>query len=181
MIEDYVKFAVNNIFHRKLRSWLTVLGIIIGVAAIIALISVSQGLKGSIEEQFSTFGANRLLISSQGFQGPGTASEGLTEKDVDTLKKLAEFEYVSPVLFRTSEIEYHDEVKFLSVSALPAEDYTKSFADVGIEVEDGRAIRNGEKKVALIGSRVAHEVFDAEVLLRSKLLINKEEFRVVGI
>jgi len=54
MINDYLHFAVSNILHRKLRSWLTVLGIIIGVAAIIALISVSQGLKGSIEEQFST-------------------------------------------------------------------------------------------------------------------------------
>ena len=181
MIQDYFVFAVNNILHRKIRSWLTILGIVIGVAAIIALISVSQGLKGSIEEQFSTFGANRLLISSQGFQGPGTASEGLTEDDVDTLKKLAEFEYVSPALFRTSEIEYANEVKFLSIGSLPAEDYTKAFSDVGIEIEEGRNIRPGEKKVALIGYRVANDAFDKRILLRSKILINKEEFRVVGI
>ncbi len=181
MIDDYLRFAVNNILHRKIRSWLTVLGIIIGVAAIIALISVSQGLKGSIEEQFSTFGADRILISAKGFQGPGSASSGLTEKDVDTVKRLSEFKYVTPTLFTTAEIKYSNEVKFTSVQGLPAEDYSKAFQDVGIEVEEGRNIRTGEKKVALIGYRVANEMFDKEVRLKSKLEINGEEFRVVGI
>jgi len=181
MIDDYLRFAVNNILHRKIRSWLTVLGIIIGVAAIIALISVSQGLKGSIEEQFSTFGAGRILISAKGFQGPGSASSGLTEKDVDTVKRLSEFKYVTPTLFTTAEIKYSNEVKFTSVQGLPAEDYSKAFQDVGIEVEEGRNIRTGEKKVALIGYRVANEMFDKEVRLKSKLEINGEEFRVVGI
>src|SRR3989344_3487933 len=181
MIDDYLRFAVNNILHRKIRSWVTVLGIIIGVAAIIALISVSQGLKGSIEEQFSTFGAGRILISAKGFQGPGSASSGLTEKDVDTVKRLSEFKYVTPTLFTTAEIKYSNEVKFTGVQGLPAEDYSKAFQDVGIEVEEGRNIRTGEKKVALIGYRVANEMFDKEVRLKSKLEINGEEFRVVGI
>ena len=181
MINDYLHFAVSNILHRKLRSWLTVLGIIIGVAAIIALISVSQGLKGSIEEQFSTFGADRILISAQGFQGPGSASKGLTEKDVDTIKKLSEFKYVSPSVFTTAEVEYSNEVKFTSVQGLPAEDYTEAFKDVGLEIEEGRMIRPGEKKVALIGHRVSNVMFDKKIRLRSKIDINGEEFTVIGI
>ena len=181
MINDYLHFAVSNILHRKLRSWLTVLGIIIGVAAIIALISVSQGLKGSIEEQFSTFGADRILISAQGFQGPGSASKGLTEKDVDIIKKLSEFKYVSPSVFTTAEVEYSNEVKFTSVQGLPAEDYTEAFKDVGLEIEEGRMIRPGEKKVALIGDRVSNVMFDKKVRLRSKIDINGEEFTVIGI
>ena len=181
MMEDYLMFAVNNILHRKLRSWLTVLGIVIGVAAIIALISVSQGLKSSIEEQFSTFGADRLFISAKGFQGPGTVSKGLTDKDVDTLEKIADFKYVSPQMFGTGEVEYGNKVKFTSVLGLPAEDYEKAFSDVGFEIAEGRVIRAGEKKVALIGARVADEMFDKKLRVRSKITIHKDEYTVVGV
>ncbi len=181
MIDDYFKFAVSNIFHRKLRSLLTILGIIIGVAAIIALMSVSQGLKESIEEQFSTFGANRLFIAPRGFQGPGSASKGLTEKDVDTLKRISDFKYVSPQLFSSGEVEYGNEVRFTNVIGLPAEDYGKAFSDVGFEVGEGRVIRAGEKKVAIIGARVADEMFDKNLRVRSKIKINKDDYTIVGV
>jgi putative ABC transport system permease protein len=72
MLKDYFFMAINSIRHRKLRSWLTVIGIIIGVAAIISLVTVSRGLESTIEDQFEQFGANRILISPKGFQGPGT-------------------------------------------------------------------------------------------------------------
>jgi len=121
------------------------------------------------------------LISAQGFQGPGSASKGLTEKDVDTIKKLSEFKYVSPSVFTTAEVEYSNEVKFTSVQGLPAEDYTEAFKDVGLEIEEGRMIRPGEKKVALIGHRVSNVMFDKKIRLRSKIDINGEEFTVIGI
>ena len=75
MLIDYFLMAVNSIRHRKLRSWLTLIGIVIGVAAIISLITVSRSLESTIESQFEQFGANRIIISSKGFQGPGTSSE----------------------------------------------------------------------------------------------------------
>ncbi len=181
MINDYFKFAVSNILHRKVRSWLTVLGIIIGVAAIIALISVSQGLKESIQDQFSSFGADRLFIASKGFQGPGSASKGLTDKDVDTLKKISEFKYVSPQLFTNGEVEFSNKIKFTNIIGLPAEDYDKAFADIGFEVSQGRVIRAGEKKTAILGARAADEMFDKDVRIRSKIKINKDEYTVVGV
>src|SRR3989338_10573229 len=98
MINDYFVFAINSIKHRKLRSWLTILGIIIGVAAIVALISLSLGVQEAIREQFESFGINRILITSKGFQGPGTVSEGITEKDVDTIEQMSDFDFVTPVL-----------------------------------------------------------------------------------
>jgi len=88
MISDYFLLAIGSIVHRKLRSWLTILGIVIGIASIVALISLSLGLKATVEEQFEAFGSDRILIAAQGFQGPGTQSQGLTDKDVETLEKL---------------------------------------------------------------------------------------------
>ncbi|HLC57003.1 MAG TPA: ABC transporter permease [Candidatus Nanoarchaeia archaeon] len=181
MIEDYARFAVSNLLHRKLRSLLTVLGIIIGVAAIIALISVSQGLKSSIEEQFATFGADRLLISAKGFQGPGTSANGLTEKDVDTLERIADFKYVIPSIYSTSEVEFSNKIKFTYIVGVPSKEFEGMFADVGTELAEGRYVREGEKKVAVIGARVADELFDKKVRLRSKIMVNGEDFTVIGI
>src|SRR3989344_46785 len=105
MLADYFLMAVNSITHRKLRSWLTVIGIIIGVAAIISLITVSRSLESTIEAQFEQFGANRIIISAKCFQGPGTLSQGLTQEDVKTIEKISGFKYVVPGLFRTAEIK----------------------------------------------------------------------------
>ena len=59
MIKDFFRIVNKNIKNRKLRSWLTIIGIIVSVASIVALISISDGLENAIEEQFSKIGSNR--------------------------------------------------------------------------------------------------------------------------
>ncbi|MDO8655644.1 MAG: ABC transporter permease, partial [Nanoarchaeota archaeon] len=137
--------AVNSIRHRKLRSWLTVVGIVIGVAAIISLLTISRSLESTLEQQFEQFGANRILISAKGFQGPGTLSQGLTTDDVRTIEKISGFEYILPGLFRSAEITYRKEAGFTLIGALPAEHFEEFYADTGVELQAGRSIKEGEK------------------------------------
>ena len=181
MLADYFLFAVNSIFHRKLRSWLTVIGIIIGVAAIISLITISRGLENTIETQFEQFGANRIIISAKGFQGPGTLSQGLTNDDVETIKDISGFKYVVPGLFRSAEIKKNKETGFTLVGGLPAENFEEFFKDAGIEIQQGRNIQDNEKFVAIIGMRVSEEMFSRELRVGDKIEIGKKDFKVVGI
>lgn len=181
MISDYLGFAINNIRYRKVRSWLTVLGIVIGVAAIITLILVSQGLKNSIEEQFESFGPNRILISAKGFQGPSSMSQGLTTEDVDTIERLPYFEYVTPALAKTSEIEYRKQFAFATISAFPTEDFEDAFSDFDFSYSSGRGFRKGEKYVTIIGSSFAKDAFKKEMRVGNKIEINKKEFKIIGI
>src|SRR3989344_4327216 len=134
MISDYISLTINSILHRRLRAWLTVLGIVIVVASIIALISISQGLKSSIEEQFATFGTSRLFIAPKSFQGPGSSSEGLTEKDVTALEQISDFKYVAPVIGKSGEIEYKNEIKYTLVAGFPADEFEEVFQDMAIGV-----------------------------------------------
>ena len=181
MLIDYFLLAINSIHHRKLRSWLTVVGIIIGVAAIISLITMSRSLETTIEQQFEQFGANRILISARGFQGPGTLSEGLTDEDVETIEKISGFDYVLPGLFRTAEVNFRKDTGFTLIGGMPAEHFEQFFEDSSIEIESGRIIKEGEKEVAIIGSRVASEMFPKEIAVGNKIVINKAEFKVIGI
>ncbi|MEK6935016.1 MAG: ABC transporter permease [Nanoarchaeota archaeon] len=178
MISDYFRLAVNSITHRKLRSWLTIVGIVIGVAAIIALISLSLGLKATIEEQFEAFGADRILISPQGFQGPGTLSEGLTERDVETLEKIPEIDVVSPGMAFVGEVGFHNQVKFPWIfGSRNADDILEDSTDL----LEGRYIENNDKGAATIAYGIAHDLFDDEVRVRNKINIKGKDFRVIGI
>jgi putative ABC transport system permease protein len=184
MFRDYINFSIKNIKNRKLRSWLTIIGIIIGVAAIISLITISQGMQNAIEEQFNMLGTNRLFITPKGFAGPGSASTGLTDDDVKTLESMSEFEYVTPGLYRTAQIEFHDEIKFLIVQSAPAKDFELFNKDIGIDVVDGRMFRSSDKgsKSAVIGYRVAYaDVFDDFIGVRNNIKINNQDFKVIGI
>ena len=181
MLVDYFLFAINSITHRKLRSWLTIIGIVIGVAAIISLITLSRGLENTIKQQFEQFGANRILISSKGFQGPGTLSEGLTTKDVETIEKISGFKYVLGALFRQTEIKHNKETGFTLVGAIPAKNYEEFIKDSGINVMEGRIIKDDDKDVAVIGARAARDMFSKELRLGTKIEIKKKEFKVIGI
>ena len=178
---DHFLIAVHSIRHRQLRSWLTVIGIIIGVAAIISLLTVSRSLESTIERQFEQFGANRILISAKGFQGPGTASQGLTREDVDTIEKISGFKYVVPALFRSAEVNFRKETGFTLIGALPAEHYGQFYADAGIELQDGKMIEEGDTNVALIGSRVAADMFSKKVGVGNKITIKHTDFKITGI
>lgn len=181
MIVDYIKLAYNSLKHRKIRSWLTIIGIIIGIAAIISLITVSQGLENTIEEQFELFGKDRILIAAEGFQGPGTVSEGISLDDVDTIESLGEFKYVTYFISRNSEVERNNEKKFTLVVGFPGEDVKQLFNDVDVEVESGRFFSKGEKGVAVMGFRAARDMFKQEIRVRNNLKIFGKKFRVVGI
>ena len=182
MIKDYFKFAAISVQHRSLRAWLTILGIVIGVAAIIALITISYSMQASIEEQFEMFGTNRIMVAPQGFMGSaGSTAEGLTEDDVDTLEGMTEYKYISPFLMKVSQVEYHGEVRFPIVVGMSPEDFDEVYVDMGIDVESGRMLRNGDGYSVVIGYRVAGDMFEDDLRVKNKIKINEEDFRIVGI
>lgn len=181
MIQDYLNFAFRSVKHRALRSWLTILGIVVGVATIMALIMISVGLQTAIEEQFEAFGPNRIIIAAKGFTGPGTQSEGISQKDVDVLDRMGDFSYVIPSVSASADVEYKDEEKFTLISGFPSEDFERAFDDVDIDVIDGRMYSKGEKFVAVIGFRAAKEMFEEEVQVKTKIKIKGTAFKVVGV
>ena len=78
MLRDNLRLAVHNILHRRLRSWLTILGIVVGVAAVVALISIGDGMKKAVREQFETVGYNTILLF------PG--AEGTTDGKIGAMR-----------------------------------------------------------------------------------------------
>ena len=182
-MKEYFNFALQSIRHRQLRSWLTIIGVVIGIAAIVALVSVSQGLENAIEEQFKNLGSNKIYIVPQSVGLIQVLdSDLLTEDDVDTIDSLAEVESINSYLYEKTDVFFGKEDQFIGVSGLESDvDPKEVFEGQGIELEDGRWANKGERGVIVIGNQVAHDLYDKEVVVNSKLEIDDEKYKVVGI
>ncbi len=179
---DLVVLAVRNILNRRRRSWLTIIGIFIGIAAVVALVSMGQGLNQAVVGEFERIGADKVFVTPGG--DPTTSftqsASALGTSDLDAVRRTRGVDDAGGALFRSARVEYRDQSAFTTVIGLPAgsELLQESFA---FEVEDGRMIRDTDRSGAVIGSRVADGIFDEEVDLRRKVSFAGNEFRVVGI
>ena len=180
MFNDYLIFALQSLRHRKLRTWLTVIGIVIGIASIIALISISQGLENAIVEQFEKMGSNRLFVMPEG--QAMQALSGLTTRDTERIEKMPEVEWVNPYVFTGEEVEFSKEKQFvLQVLGLETEGLAEKWEDMDFDLIEGRMPNKKQSKIAIIGYKTARGLFKKDIHLKNKIKIKDKDFRVIGV
>lgn len=191
MIGDYFKLALGSITHRKLRSWLTMVGIFIGVMAVVALISLGEGLQNTVNEQFEKVGSNRIVITPGGGGGEsammsmamGLSEVKLTEHDVDIVNGVRGVEYAAGVITRSVNVEYAGERKYLMMACIPTDDDALSILK-NIDyfmVEEGKMLQKGDKYKVVVGKELTGDFFDKEIRLNDRIDIEEQSFTVIGI
>lgn len=181
MLQDYLIFAIRSLKHRQLRTWLTVIGIIIGIGSIIALISISQGLENAIVEQFERMGSNRIYIAPEGFLS-AMAMEGLTTRDVERVEKMPEVEWTNPYIYTSSEVEFSNEKQFVQqFLGIDTDGLAQKWEDMDFKLIEGRLPEKKQKGIAVIGYKIAKDVFKKEIHLKNKIKVKDEEFRITGV
>ncbi|HCY35695.1 MAG TPA: ABC transporter permease, partial [Candidatus Margulisbacteria bacterium] len=170
--------AWSNIIHNKLRSFLTVLGVLIGVSSIIALITIVQGATGSITSQISSLGADKITITAMGTR----LKQGLSEKDLEQLSRVNDVSGVSPTVSGKTSLVYNGTVKTgVSVQG-KNEVYFKREQDL---LARGRGVNNldinNSNPIAVIGSDLVKELFFGVEPIGQKLLINGNTVTIVGV
>ncbi|MGV8141789.1 MAG: ABC transporter permease [Candidatus Woesearchaeota archaeon] len=185
MINDYIKLAVENITHRQLRSWLTILGIVVGIAAVVALVSLGRGMQYTVDQQFSKIGADMVTVQAKTSSTPGVGSGSnvLTQGDYDVVRRSDGVDDAVQLLMRVTKIEYNKKTKFSYVRGMPTDETSRIYKSVSMyDVENGRMIRNGDKNKIVIGPEFAKEEnFGREIKIDDKVTINGREFVVIGI
>jgi len=183
---ELLNFIIRNLRHRKLRTALTLLGIIIGIAAIVALVSLGESMKFSISEQLSSLGSNRIFVtpkmsSTVGFGISGQARQ-FSDSDVELIKKIDGVEMAIPISSTTLPVEYKGMSTMISVMAFPASDTMKFFSDVqSYEIENGRFMNDNEKFSVVLGNSVSDNYFDGKLKVGTRIKLNNIDVRVVGI
>jgi len=189
MISDYFKLAFGNLRHRGLRSWLTILGIFIGIAAVVSLITLGAGLREAVIGQFGSISPDVLTIQNKGsgFGPPGsTVVEKLNEHDLKIIGGVSGVKLVVPRLIRVVKIEYDETVSFSYVSDIPnsQEAMDMMYSTMGIKVADGSLLKVGETGRVIVGSEFAktsEQIFGKKIEVGDKILVNNKSFRVGAI
>ncbi len=176
MINDYFKIAYKNLKSRRLRSFLTMLGIFIGIAAVVALISIGQGMQKSINDQFEALGVDKLLIQSKGEMGiPGSGGAvSLTKSDANIIKKVKGVDSVATMFYKSTRVEFDDKVKYTYLIGLPTDEEKKLINEVNnYKVDIGRELTNSDNNKAVLGINYrTKKIFSRELRLKDKILIN---------
>ncbi len=187
MIGDFFKFSLNNLRVRKLRTSLTMIGIFIGIAAVVALISLGQGMQEAIDVQFQKLGVDRITVSAGGVQfgppGSGLAVTKLTEDDLEVVRKVRGVEQATAIFGETTDVRHNGETEFLAVWGGYTDKKSLEFtSEIGFfDIEEGREIKAGDRYKAVIGYNIAHETFDIDMDIGDDLEISGHDFEIVGI
>ena len=186
MLKDYFIISIKNLRNRKLRSWLTMIGIIIGITAVVSLISLGQGLEVAISSQFGDIGTDKLALqASGGFGPPGTdVVKPLTKDHLEKVKNVNGIKNVAGRLLRSGKLEHDGHVGFGMAATMSEGDGRKLIESaLNLEAEKGRLLRDGDSKKVALGNNFGEENagFGKQIGVDSKVLIQEEEFQVVGI
>lgn len=186
MLKDYFVFSVRSLVNRKLRSWLTMIGIIIGITSVVSLISLGQGLQAAISAQFGNLGTDKLAVqASSGFGPPGTGViNPLTKDNLEKIRKVSGVKVAGGRLIRSAQLNYNDHSVFTSAASMPDGSARKLIQDAqNLKAESGRLLKDSDKGKVMLGNNLGKEDagFDKQITVGSRILISGKEFEVVGI
>ncbi len=187
MLKEYFSLAFENLKHRGIRSWLTMLGIFIGIAAVVSLISLGNGLQTAITGQFASLSADTLTIQNAqtGLGPPGsTAVTKLNEHDLDIIKSVPGVKVAIPRLIRSVTVDFNDVRGYKYLASMPKsqEDVDFIYTNMNVKVSSGRLLKANDRGVVVIGSDfMKKEEFNREVNVGSTITIQGKDFKVAGI
>jgi putative ABC transport system permease protein len=188
MISDYISLAFGNLKHRGIRSWLTLLGIFIGIMAVVALISLGNGLKEAVNSQFGISSTEIISIQAGGVNAFGPLGSGdanpLTIEDLEAVEKISSIERVVRRNILPIKLEFNDRAIFGLATNVPSgEDRKFVYEILSLEVEVGRLLKDGDNNKIFLG----HNFYSNKVGLDKPLkkgdqvLLQNKSFEVVGI
>lgn len=180
---DLIKYAILNVKKRKLRSGLTILSILIGVAALYALISFGVGLQNYIDLIAEEAGVDKLFIQARGIGAPGTDDTFFISKDdIDFVEKIIGVQEISGIYFNTVEVKKDKQLKFVFASGLDPEKIEFVEETFTFEIEKGRQLKKGDLDKIVLGHnyQLENKIFKKPVRLGEKIEINSIKFEVIG-
>jgi putative ABC transport system permease protein len=186
MIKDYFLLALGNLRHRGLRSWLTILGVFIGIAAVVSLISMGQGLEAAITGQLGGLAVDILDVQNKGvgFAPPGsTVIEKLNDHDIRIIESVQGVEKAIPRLIKVGSLEYNDIAGFGYAMDIPEDEEFREFIydRFNFKAEEGRLLRAEDTGKLMLGNNfLTMDDFEKDFKVGKTVKINKENFEIVG-
>lgn len=181
LLRDTLHTAYVAIKSHRLRSMLTMLGIIIGVGSVVLMVSVGRSFEKYIIDQVETFSSNLIEVYPTGFEKFGRSLDSLTMRDYEAIGNLSTVENVAPVIFIGEKVIYGTEEKSpIIFGTTPG--FTTNY---GLKLEKGRLMNNddivGARSVAVIAHQTAIDLFGQHEPVGERIRIGSRFYTVIGV
>lgn len=187
LFEESVRIALNALKTNKLRTILTMLGIIIGVGAVIAMVSVGLGVKQNITNSISSLGSNMLIVmpgssNTGGLRSAAGSKTTLKYEDAMSIKsKVKNIDYVSPIVRRSFQVvngnqNWNTTVYGVTPEYMPIRSLVVSAGS--FIIQDDLTKR---QRVAVIGTTVASNLYGSKNPVGLNIRVNNQPYKVIGV
>ncbi len=150
-LQDVVFMAVDGVRERKFRVALNIVGIFIGISAMTALISITQGMSIAINQQMELLGPTTIAVMPGGF---GMSGGTLTLRDIDRIERIPDVVTVTPMVIGMAEINIGDYSGLTYIMGIIPEEITQVMRN--IKIAEGRFLQRSDRVSAILGANVAH-------------------------
>lgn len=182
-IKEYIKIAVRSLRKRRLRSWLTMIGVVIGVFLIMSLLSLSEGVKTAVLQQLRMMGKDLIMIMPGELTDMVTTFAGgleLTDDDIEAIEKAEGVDAVVPMTYKGEVMRYEGEKKTVLLCGVPlGKGLDILRTDMGFELVEGRWPIPGKREI-FVGFLVPKEVFPG-MKTGTQITLKGKQFEVVGV
>ncbi|MCX6818212.1 MAG: ABC transporter permease [Candidatus Aenigmarchaeota archaeon] len=186
------KLALNILRHSKVRSWLTIIGIVIGVASVVAIMSIGTGMQLSLESSLGGLGADIITISPGasrtmgGFRDFGSdqpsasssTAKNLTIKDIQALKSVENVDIVTGTVSGRGEVYYLAETTTVSITGVDPIAWNEITTST---LSSGRFLGASDYSAVLVGNRLATRSFKQPLSVNRVITIEGASFKIAGI
>jgi putative ABC transport system permease protein len=186
-----LKHAFNMVLHSRLRSWLTILGIVIGVAAVVAIVSLGEGMKQSITTQMGGLGGDIITVTPgvsrggpMGFGGRSTGTQATSEEpvlartDIQVLRGIPDVALIDTQIRGNVKVSYLGKNGTVSLTGVDQKVWSHITTE---EIRNGRMLDSTDYNVVVIGGNLADSYFDHPLGINKMITIEGTAFRIVGI
>ncbi|MCD6381830.1 MAG: ABC transporter permease [Candidatus Aenigmarchaeota archaeon] len=187
-----LKYAANMVLHAKIRSWLTIIGIIIGVAAVISIVSLGQGLKQNLNSKLGSLGGDLLTLSpgasfAKNFHSGrfpkkeiATSKEEpeLTDSDILVLRGIPDIAMIDAEISGRADVYFVAEKGYANIKGVNPLTWPKITTS---QIKEGRMLSPSDTNVVVIGNSLADGFFKKKLGVNQLLSIEGKLFRIVGI
>lgn len=185
MFKDFFLLILKSIQHRRLRSWLTVLGIVIGIMLVVTIFALGSGIKNVVSQMLQMFGSDLIIV----FPGKETnpfeslmSGQKFKARDVDALAQIQGVKLVAPMDTASVNAEFRGEKQSMMMRGVRWRDAKPIFLESqGVRLEAGTWPAGEDTNEVVLGYLVAHNLFKNKVQVGDEIILKSKRVTVAGI
>lgn len=185
MLKNFIKLTLKSLIYRPMRSWLTVIGIVIGIMLVVIILAIGSGIQNAVTKTLQMFGSDLIVVFPGKETNPLVAFVGgqkFKEDDLIALEKIDGVKFVVPELAQVLNVEFDGEKKSAMIHAtLIGRTVELVEESKGFKLREGRWPSGEDAQEAVLGSGAADNLFQEKIKIGDEVIVKSKRLKVVGI